>query len=53
MNNNSRFFQGNALRPCVSDIAINEKRWTNEILRVPLYSGVLKLKNMNKKGLCW
>ena len=26
----------------VSVVAIDEKRWTNEILRVPLYSGVLK-----------
>ena len=23
------------------------------MLRVPVYSGVLKLKNVNKKGLCW
>ena len=37
----------------VSDCAIDEKRWTNEMLRVPVYSGVLKLKNVNKKGLCW
>ena len=22
-------------------------------IRVPVYSGVLKLKNVNKKGLCW
>ena len=53
MNNNSRFSQGNARRPCVSDCAVDEKWWTNEILRVPVYSGVLKLKNVNKKGLCW
>ena len=25
-----------------SDCAIVEKRWTNEMLRVPVYSGVLK-----------
>ena len=30
-----------------------KKRWTNEMLRVPVYSRVLKLKNVNKKGLCW
>ena len=53
MNNNSRFSQGNALRLSVSDCAIDEKRWTNEMLRVPVYGGVLKLKNVNKKGLCW
>ena len=23
------------------------------MLRVPVYSGVLKLKNVNRKGLCW
>ena len=23
------------------------------MLRVPVYSGVLKLKKVNKKGLCW
>ena len=23
------------------------------MLKVPVYSGVLKLKNVNKKGLCW
>ena len=23
------------------------------LLRVPVNSGVLKLKNVNKKGLCW
>ena len=23
------------------------------MLRVPVYRGVLKLKNVNKKGLCW
>ena len=23
------------------------------MLRVPVYNGVLKLKNVNKKGLCW
>ena len=23
------------------------------MLRVPEYSGILKLKNVNKKGLCW
>ena len=23
------------------------------MLRVPVYSGVFKLKNVNKKGLCW
>ena len=53
MHNNSRFSQGNAPRPCVSDCAIDEKRWTNEILRVPVYSGVLKLKNVNKIELSW
>ena len=34
-------------------VAIDEKSWTNEMLRVPVYSGVLKMKNVNKKGLCW
>ena len=53
MNNNSRFSRRNALRPCVSACASDEKRWTNEILRVPVYSGVLKLKNVNRKGMCW
>ena len=23
------------------------------MFKVPVYSGVLKLKNVNKKGLCW
>ena len=23
------------------------------MLKVPVYSGLLKLKNVNKKGLCW
>ena len=23
------------------------------MLKVPVYNGVLKLKNVNKKGLCW
>ena len=44
------FPRGNALKLGVSDYAIDEKRWTNEMLRVPVYSGVLKLKNVNKKG---
>ena len=43
----------NALRLGVSDCAIDEKRYTNEMLRVSVYSVVLKLKNVNKKGLCW
>ena len=47
------FPRGNALRLGVSDCAIDEKRWTNEMLRVLVYSGVLKLKNVHKKGLCW
>ena len=34
-------------------VAIDEKSWTNEMLRVPVYSRVLKMKNVNKKGLCW
>ena len=46
------FSRGNAFRLGVSDCAIDEKRWTNEMLRVLVYSGVLKLKNVNKKGLC-
>ena len=36
------FFLGNALRLCICDCAIDEKQWTNEMLRVPVYSGVLK-----------
>ena len=44
---------GEMLRLGVSDCAIDEKRGTNEMLRVPVYSGVLKLKNVNKKRLCW
>ena len=52
VNNKSRFSQGNALRLGVSDCTIDEKRWTNDILRVPVYSRVLKLKNVKKKGLC-
>ena len=36
------FSQGNALRLGVSDFANDEKRWTKEMLRVPVYSGVLK-----------
>ena len=39
---NSRFSRGNALRISVSDCGIDEKRWTNEMLGVPVYSGVLK-----------
>ena len=46
---NSRFSRGNALKFGVSDCAIDEKGWTNEMLRVPVYSGVLKLKNISKK----
>ena len=42
VNNKSRFSRGNAVRPGVSDCAIDEKRWTNEMLRVLVYSGVLK-----------
>ena len=42
VNNKSRFSLGNALRLCISEIAIDEKRWTNEMLRVPVYTGVLK-----------
>ena len=53
VNNNSRFSRGNALRLGVSDCAIDKTRWTNEMLRVPVNSVVLKLKNVNKKGLCW
>ena len=37
------FSWGNALRLGVSDCTIDEKRWTNEMLRVPEYSGVLKI----------
>ena len=36
------FSRANALRLGVSDCAIDEKRWTNEMLRVLVYSGVLK-----------
>ena len=36
MNNNSRFSRGIALRLGVSDCAIDEKRWTNEMLSVPV-----------------
>ena len=53
VNHNSRFSRGIALRLGVSDCAIDEKRWTNEVLRVQVYSGVLKLKNISKKRLCW
>ena len=53
LTNKSRFSRGNALRLGVSDCTFDEKRWTNETLRVPINSGVLKLKNVNKKGLCW
>ena len=49
---NSRVSRENALRLGVSDCAIDAKKWTNEMLRVPVYSGVLKLKNVNKKWLC-
>ena len=42
VNNKRRFSLGNALRLCVSEIAIDEKRWTNEMLRVPVYTAVLK-----------
>ena len=42
VNNNSRISRRNALRFGFSDFAIEEKRWTNEMLRVPVYSGVLK-----------
>ena len=38
----SRFFRGNALRLGVSDCAIDAKRWTNEMLSVLVYSGLLK-----------
>ena len=42
----------------LSDLAFQiaeffEKKWTNEMLRLLNYSVVLKLKNVNKKGLCW
>ena len=42
MNNKIRFSKGNALRLSVSDCAFDEKRWTNEIIKVPVYSGVIK-----------
>ena len=42
VNNNSRFSREIALKLGVSDVAIDEKRWTNAMLRVPVYSGVLK-----------
>ena len=42
----------------LSDLAFHiaqliKKSGTNELLRVPVYDGVLKRKNVNKKGLCW
>ena len=50
MNNNSRF-SGEMLSDFgVSDCAIDEKRWTNEMLSVPVYSGVLKLRKSTRKG---
>ena len=52
VNKKSRFSRGNALRLGDSDCAIDEKRWTNEMVRVLVYSRVFKLKNVNKKGLC-
>ena len=42
VNNKSCFYRGNAFKLSVSDCAIDEKRWTNEVLRVPVYSGVPK-----------
>ena len=50
VNNNSRFFRGNALKLGVSDCRIDEKRWTNEMLRVPVYSGVLE---QLLRAQCW
>ena len=47
------FFPGKCSQTFVSDFAFDENRWPNEMLRVPVYSGVLKLKNVNKKRLCW
>ena len=44
-------FRGEILSDLAFQIAQFMKRWTNEMLRVPVYSGVLKLKNDNKKGL--
>ena len=47
-------FPGEMLPDMAFQIAqLMKKGRTNEILRVPVYSGVLKLKNVNKKGLCW
>ena len=47
-------FPGEMLSDLAFQIAqLIKKSWTNEMLRVPVYSGVLKLKNVNKKGLCW
>ena len=43
VNNNNRFSWGNAPRLGVSDCASDEKRWTNEMLRVPVYSRVLEI----------
>ena len=36
VSNYSRFSRGNALKVGVSDVAIDEKRWTNEMLKVPV-----------------
>ena len=47
-------FPGQLLSDLAFQIAqLIKKRWTNEMLKVPVYNGVLKLKNVNKKGLCW
>ena len=47
-------FFGEMLSDLAFQIAqLMKKGWINEMLRVLVYSGVLKLKNVNKKGLCW
>ena len=46
-------FPGEMLSDLAFQITQLMKRWTNEMLRVPVYSGELKLKNDNKKGLYW
>ena len=47
-------FPGQLLSDLAFQIAqLMKKGGQNEMLKVPVYSGVLKLKNVNKKGLCW
>ena len=46
------FSRRNALRLGVSDCTIDEKRWTNEMLRVPVYSRGAQTEERQQRKSC-